>query len=120
MYRSWGASVIGMTALPEAKLAREAEICYATMALVTDYDCWHETEESVSVESVVSNLQRNVASSQEVIQRLVKEMPADRDCPCASALQNSIITSPERIPADVRDRLSVIVDKYLGVSSEVR
>ena len=120
LYRSWGATVIGMTALPEAKLAREAEICYATMALVTDYDCWHETEDSVSVELVVSNLRRNVAASQDVIQRLIKEMPADRDCPCASALQNSIITSPERIPADVRDRLAVIVDKYLGVPIEVR
>ena len=120
LYRSWGASVVGMTALPEAKLAREAEICYATMALVTDYDCWHETEESVSVDLVLGNLQRNVAASQDVIRRLLNEMPADRDCPCASALQNAIITSPERIPDEVRDRLALFVDRYLGASREVR
>ena len=119
LYRSWGASIIGMTALPEAKLAREAEICYATMAFATDYDCWHESEETVSVELIVANLLRNVASSQDVIRELVPRIPALRQCVCASALENAIITSPERIPEAARNRLSLLVDKYLGAKTEV-
>ena len=120
LYRSWGASVIGMTALPEAKLAREAEICYATMALVTDYDCWHHGEENVSVELVVKNLQNNVATSQGVIQDLVHIIPPGRDCDCDSALKDAIITSPQRISDSARSRLSLILDKYLKVKEEVR
>ena len=120
LYRSWGASVIGMTALPEAKLAREAEICYATMAFATDYDCWHESEETVSVELIVANLLRNVASSQDVIRELVPRIPRLRECVCASALEDAIITSPERIPAASRDRLSLIVGRYLSAKTEVR
>ena len=119
LYRSWGASIIGMTALPEAKLAREAEICYATMALVTDYDCWHEAEESVSVEMIVQNLLRNVASSQEVVARLVTTIPESRDCACATALENAIITAPELAPPDVRRRLAPIVKKYLTEPEKV-
>ena len=113
LYRSWGASIIGMTALPEAKLAREAEICYATMALVTDYDCWHDAEESVSVEMIVQNLLRNVAKSQEVVAQLVPTIPESRDCGCATALENAIITELELVPPDVRRRLGPLVDKYL-------
>ena len=120
LYRSWGASVIGMTALPEARLAREAEICYATIALVTDYDTWHDTEETVSVELVVANLMKNVEASKSVIRGLIPQLPAERDCGCASALEKTIITSPERIPASARERLSLLVDKYLGASREVR
>jgi 5'-methylthioadenosine phosphorylase len=120
LYRSWGASVIGMTALPEAKLAREAEICYATMALVTDYDCWHQAEENVSVDLVIRNLQKNVATSQGVIQELVPLIPPSRDCDCTSALRDAIITSTQRIPESARSRLSFIVDKYLKVREEVR
>ena len=120
LYRSWGASIIGMTALPEAKLAREAEICYATMALVTDYDCWHETEETVSVDLVVQNLLKNVARSQQVIRELVPRMPATRDCACSSALENAIITSPDLIPESARNKLSPLVEKYLKVPREVR
>jgi 5'-methylthioadenosine phosphorylase len=116
LYRSWGASVIGMTALPEAKLAREAEICYATLALVTDYDCWRRSEETVSVELIVANLTRNVAASQRVIWDLVPAIPAGRGCPCGSALQNAIITSPDRVSEDARSRLAPIVGKYLGVT----
>ena len=119
LYRSWGSSVIGMTALPEAKLAREAEICYTTMALVTDYDCWRESEETVSVELIVANLLKNVAASQDVIRDLVPKVPVARDCACASALKDAIITSPELIPADTRDRLSLIVGKYLKATTEV-
>ena len=113
LYRSWGASIIGMTALPEAKLAREAEICYSTMALVTDYDCWHEAEETVTVEMVVRNLLKNVASSQDVVAQLVPAIPGQRDCPCATALENAIITVPDLIPESTKDRLKPIVGKYL-------
>ena len=119
LYRSWGASVIGMTALPEAKLAREAEMCYATMALVTDYDCWREAEETVSVELIVANLLKNVAASLEVIRELLSRIPNSRDCACASALEDAIITRPERIPQTALNRLSLIVDKYLAVPMEV-
>ena len=113
LYRSWGASIIGMTALPEAKLAREAEICYSTMALVTDYDCWHDAEETVTVEMVVRNLLKNVASSQDVVAQLVPTMPEQRDCACETALENAIITAPELVPQSTKDRLRPIVGKYL-------
>ena len=102
-----------MTALPEAKLAREAEICYSTMALVTDYDCWHEAEETVTVEMVVRNLLKNVASSQDVVTQLVPTIPEQRDCACATALENAIITVPDPIPESAKDRLKPIVGKYL-------
>ena len=119
LYRSWGASVIGMTALPEAKLAREAEMCYSTIALVTDYDCWREGEEIVSVELVVGRLQQNIERSRSIIRALVRRFPADRTCTCADALENAIITDPSRIRPEARARLSVIVDKYLKEPREV-
>lgn len=109
LYRSWGASVIGMTALPEAKLAREAQICYATLALVTDYDCWYEAEEEVSVGLVVANMQKNVAVSQEVIRALVPTIRGQRDCLCSTALANAIITDLEQVHEETRRRLSVIM-----------
>jgi 5'-methylthioadenosine phosphorylase len=102
-----------MTALPEARLAREAEICYATLALVTDYDTWHETEAQVSVELVVQNLLKNVDMSQRVIRSLVTEIPAERSCGCASALENAIITSPELIGKETRARLSALIGRYM-------
>ena len=120
IYRSWGASIIGMTTLPEAKLAREAEICYSTLAMVTDYDVWHDTEEKVSVELVVGNLRENVAVSQEIIKEVVPRIPTTRDCACATALENAIITSPDLIPDSARARVSLIVDKYLKIPKEVR
>lgn len=113
LFRSWGAAIIGMTALPEARLAREAEMCYATLALVTDYDTWHETEEQVSVELVVQNLLKNVEASRRVIRSLVTETPSERDCGCASALENAIITSPELIGNETRARLSALIGRYL-------
>ena len=119
LYRSWGASVIGMTGLPEAKLAREAEICYSTMALVTDYDCWHEAEESVSVELIVANLSKNAQAAQNVIVDLAARVPDARECGCGSALQDAIITAPNRIPRETLERLSPIVDKYLSIKQEV-
>ncbi|MBM3934193.1 MAG: S-methyl-5'-thioadenosine phosphorylase [SAR202 cluster bacterium] len=113
LYRSWGASIIGMTALPEAKLAREAEICYATLALVTDYDCWRQGEEVVSVELVVANLMKNVANAQKIVQDLVGALPEKRDCTCGAALENAIITGREHLSKETRTRLSAIIGKYV-------
>lgn len=113
LYRSWGASVIGMTALPEAKLAREAEICYTTLALATDYDVWHETEEDVTVEMIVANLLKNVATAQNVVRRLVPLITAERECDCASALKDAIITSRDVVSQSAKDRLALLVGKYL-------
>ena len=118
MYRSWGADIIGMTALPEAKLAREAEICYATLAWITDYDCWHQGTEPVTVEIVVANLTKNVATSKELLRRIVpslgQSLGQNRDCPCASSLKDAIITRKEEVPADLRQKLAPIAGRYLG------
>ena len=113
LYRSWGASIIGMTALPEAKLAREAEICYATLACVTDFDTWHPDHDSVSVELVVSNLLKNVAAGQEIVRRLMSDVPGREQCVCPSALQNAIITAREAIPEQVKSDLAPLIGKYL-------
>lgn len=114
LYRSWGASVIGMTALPEARLAREAEMCYATLACATDYDCWHETEESVTVEMVIANLLRNVVTSKRILQRVVPRLSETRTCACGLALKDAILTTNEAIPQETKKRLAPLVGKYLG------
>ena len=114
VYRSWGASVIGMTALPEAKLAREAELCYTTLAFVTDYDVWHDTEEEVTVEMVIQNLTHNVATAQGIIRRMRAEIPDNRTCGCESALKNAVITSRESITKDAQNTLGILVNKYLN------
>ncbi|MCH8898094.1 MAG: S-methyl-5'-thioadenosine phosphorylase [Chloroflexi bacterium] len=114
MYRSWGADIIGMTALPEAKLAREAEMCYATMAWITDYDCWHESTETVTVEMVVQNLLKNVANSKEMIRRVVTKLSGERTCPCASSLRDAIITRAPGIPDEIKHKLAPIVGRYLN------
>ena len=113
LYRSWGASVIGMTALPEAKLAREAEICYATLACATDYDCWHDTEESVTVEMVIANLKRNIATSKNTLQRVIPRLSAVRTCTCGAALESAILTAKEAITQEDRRRLAPLAGKYL-------
>jgi len=114
LYRSWGADIIGMTALPEAKLCREAELGYAILALSTDYDCWRVGEEEVSVESVIAVLKSNVALAQDVIRRLAQRLPATTDeFPYPAALKNALITSPDRIPAVTRERLDLICGHYL-------
>jgi len=114
LYRSWGADVIGMTNLQEAKLAREAEICYATMALVTDYDCWHETHESVSVETVLGYLRANATMAQSVLRNAIPKVAArTRDCACATALQFALITQKEHISPEARERLEPIIGKYV-------
>jgi 5'-methylthioadenosine phosphorylase len=113
IYRSWGVDVIGMTNLQEAKLAREAEICYATMALVTDYDVWHATEEDVNVEAVVQILQQNVKTAQAIIRAATAKIPETRMCPCSHALRDAIITARHAIPAQLKRDLAPIVGKYL-------
>ncbi len=112
IYRQWGVDVIGMTNMPEAKLAREAELCYATLALVSDYDVWHESEGVVSVESVVANLHKTVATAKEVLRRLIPELGPPRRCPCPSLLRNAIITSPKAFPVRTRKALALLIDKY--------
>ena len=118
VYRQWGVDVIGMTNLPEARLAREAEICYATLALATDYDCWHETEEDVSVDAVLAVLRNNVATAQEILHAAVKRVPRNRDCHCARALENAIITDSDSIPTSVKKDLDLLVGKYLSPRGE--
>jgi 5'-methylthioadenosine phosphorylase len=113
LYRSWGASIIGMTALPEAKLAREAEICYATIACVTDYDCWHEIHESVTIDMVIQNLMRTVEAAKEVIKSASAQLPKQRGCCCATALKDAIITSRDLIPPQKREELALLIAKYL-------
>ena len=113
LYRSWGASVIGMTALPEAKLAREAELCYATLAFATDYDCWHEAEETVTIEMVISNLMKNVDTAKRIIRAAASRVPVQRDCPCATALANAIVTASHLIPAEVKRDLALLIGKYV-------
>jgi len=113
MYRSWGASIIGMTALPEAKLAREAEMCYATVACATDYDCWHETEEQVTVDMVIANLLKNVSTSKSILRRVIPSLEERRTCMCGSALENSIITAKEIIPEKTKEALFPLISKYM-------
>lgn len=113
VFQAWGATVIGMTALPEARLAREAELCYVTLALVTDYDVWHATEEPVTVPLVVERLQRNVAVAREVLRLLLPRLAAERTCACGTALQQAIITDPALIPPATRERLGLFLGKYL-------
>lgn len=113
IYRTWGVDVIGMTNLQEAKLSREAEICFATMALVTDYDCWHESEESVTIEAVLQNLMSNAVQARKILGHLIRSMPEGRQCPCRSALKDSIITQREKIPKEIKEKLNPIIGKYL-------
>lgn len=116
LHRSWGADVIGMTNVPEAKLAREAEMCYVTVAMVTDYDCWHPTHDSVTVEQIVGYLTRNTENVQKVVRATIASMPQNRTCKCGSALQHAIQTDRSMIPAATRKKLGLLLDKYLGVS----
>jgi 5'-methylthioadenosine phosphorylase len=116
LYRSWGMDIIGMTNLQEAKLAREAEICYATIALVTDYDCWHPDHDSVTVEMVIANLTQNAKMAQEIIAGAVGMLPYARTCECASALKYALVTRPDAIPDHVKKELAPLVGKYLAVT----
>jgi 5'-methylthioadenosine phosphorylase len=113
LYRSWGADIIGMTNLQEAKLAREAEICYTTIALVTDYDCWHPDHDHVTVEMIIANLTQNAKTAQAIIAGAVGQLPFDRTCECANALRFALITRPDAVPAQTRAELAPIVGRYL-------
>ena len=114
LYRSWGMDVIGMTNLQEAKLAREAEICYATIAMVTDYDCWHPEHDSVTVEQIVAVLNKNAENACNVVRRAVAAMPKQHSCKCDQALATAIMTDRSKIPADTLERLRPIIGKYFG------
>ncbi len=117
LYRSWRADVIGMTALPEAKLAREAEICYAILASATDYDCWHEKQATVTAEMIVTNLQKNVAVSQQAVRLALGQLlllpSGERRCACVSALQDALVTPMELVPEETRDRLGPLIRNYV-------
>lgn len=113
IYRGWGVDIIGMTVLPEAKLAREAEICYAVLANVTDYDVWHVSEEPVSVEMLIDNLLKNAEMAKKIIKRVVPHIPKARTCPCPTALKSAIITSKDRIPEKAKKDLGLLIGKYL-------
>jgi 5'-methylthioadenosine phosphorylase len=118
VYRSWGVDVIGMTNMPEAKLAREAELCYATLALATDYDVWHETHAAVSVEAVVANLLKNVATAKDVLRRVIPSIGAERTCECEHLLENAVITSPAAFPHATRRRLDLLIGKYFPLDKK--
>jgi 5'-methylthioadenosine phosphorylase len=113
LYRSWGADVIGMTNLQEAKLAREAEICYATMAMVTDYDCWREGHDDVTIDQIVAVLHQNADNATKVVRAAIAAVPRERTCACADALKYAILTDRTMIPAEARERLAPLLDKYL-------
>jgi 5'-methylthioadenosine phosphorylase len=114
VYRSWGMDVIGMTNLQEAKLAREAEICYVTVAMVTDYDCWHEEHNAVTVTDILANLNKNADNACKVVAASVASMPATRECKCGAALAHALITDPKVVPEATRKKLELLVAKYLG------
>src|SRR3989338_10488586 len=113
LYRSWGMDVVGMTNFAEAKLAREAEICYATLAAVTDYDCWHPEHASVTVEMIIRNLQQNIENAKKILARVIKDLPAEPECACQEALKYAIVTDRELIPEKTKKDLRIIIGKYI-------
>ena len=114
LYRSWGMDVIGMTNLQEAKLAREAEMCYTTVAMVTDYDCWHPEHDAVTVEDIIANLTQNAANAAKLVHAAVAAMPETRTCKCGSALKHALITDPKTVPDATKKKLELLVGKYLS------
>ncbi|MFC1888375.1 S-methyl-5'-thioadenosine phosphorylase [Thermodesulfobacteriota bacterium] len=115
LFKSWGMDVVGMTNMPEARLAREAEICYATLAMVTDYDCWHQDDdaETVTIEMIIDNVNKNAEASQKIIRRAIGMLPEARGCVCSSALKDAIITDRDAIPGEVLEELRPIIGKYM-------
>jgi 5'-methylthioadenosine phosphorylase len=118
VYRGMGADVIGMTNLQEAKLAREAELCYVTVAMVTDYDCWHPHHDSVTVDQIVAVLLKNAENATKVVRETVAAMPHGRGCKCGSALAHAILTDPKKIPAPTKKKLNLILGKYLQAKAK--
>ncbi|MFH1578075.1 MAG: S-methyl-5'-thioadenosine phosphorylase [Candidatus Omnitrophota bacterium] len=113
LYRNWGMDIIGMTNITEARLAREAEICYTTLAAITDYDCWREEGETVTLEMILDNLNKNVLNSKKILREFISLISEDRDCSCQEALKYSIITSPKLIPKEAKEKLNIIIGKYI-------
>jgi 5'-methylthioadenosine phosphorylase len=113
LYKSWGMDVIGMTNMSEARLSREAEICYVTLAMVTDYDCWRSETETVSVDLIIQNMKKNIENAKKLIKLAIAGMPQERDCLCSCALKEAIVTAPEAISAEVKKRLDIIIGKYI-------
>ncbi|WP_447602015.1 S-methyl-5'-thioadenosine phosphorylase [Nitrospira sp. Nam80] len=114
LYRTWGVDVIGMTNMPEAKLAREAELCYATLALVTDYDCWHETEGCVTVEAILETLHRNVTLAKQLLRKVIPELGEPSPCGCNEALRNAMVTPPNLVSSTVRKRVGLLIERYIA------
>ncbi len=117
LYRSWGMDVIGMTNLQEAKLAREAEICYVTLAMVTDYDCWHPEHDAVSVDQIVDNLGKNAQTAKAVLRAVLRRLPESRECECARALRHALFTAPELVPEETKRILQPIIGRYMPVAA---
>ncbi|MCM8826319.1 MAG: MTAP family purine nucleoside phosphorylase, partial [Candidatus Omnitrophica bacterium] len=113
LYRQWGMDIIGMTNMVEAKLAREAEICYATLAAVTDYDCWHDSEEKVSVDVILNNLRKNVENAKKILMHVFTNLSEERICECKDALKYAIVTNPKGIPQKIRKKLNIFLKKYI-------
>jgi 5'-methylthioadenosine phosphorylase len=114
LYRSWGVDVIGMTNLQEAKLAREAEMCYATIAMATDYDCWHEEHDDVTVEAILAVMQKNIGNAKRLVQAAAPRVPPAQACACGRALEFAIMTARDKIPREARERLGLLIDRYVG------
>lgn len=114
VYRSWGMDVIGMTNLQEAKLAREAEICYTTIAMVTDYDCWHQAHDAVTVDQIITTLKQNTENARKLVPEVLRTLPKERSCECGSALKHAILTDRAAIPAEAKKRLGLLIGKYTG------
>jgi len=113
LYRSWGMDIIGMTNMLEARLAREAEICYVSLAAVTDYDCWHQAHESVTVDVILNNLKKNVENSKKILKEFISLAEEKEDCSCGEALKYAIVTNPEAIPQETKEKLDIIIGKYI-------
>jgi 5'-methylthioadenosine phosphorylase len=120
LYRQWGVSVIGMTNMPEAKLAREAELCYATIALATDYDCWHDTEEPVTVEAILATLRHNVALAKQLLRVSVGPVAGGKTCGCQRALQDAVVTPPDQIPMSLRRKLRLLLERTMPTTRRGR
>ncbi len=114
LYRSWGLDIIGMTNLQEARLAREAEICYATLAMVTDYDCWHPDHDSVTADQIIANLGKNAISAKTVLRAAVRRLPIPRNCECPTALKLALVTPPELVPTSIKRELAPLLSKYMS------
>ena len=114
VYRTWGMDVIGMTNLQEAKLAREAEICYVTIAMVTDYDCWHQEHDAVSVEQIMETFGKNIQNASKLMQDVIASIPDTRTCKCGSALRHAILTDRAAIPQSAKENLGLLIGKYIG------